>query len=222
MRILIKFPTRGRPQQFLTTLRGWLELAEDLSRISVLVSYDYDDHAMTPEVIAQAEALHPALVAVKGASESKIAACNRDLREHGGDWQVVLLCSDDMWCNRKGWDTMIRENMTRYFPDTDGALWFFDGAQQRINTMECVGRARYESFGYLYHPSYRSFFCDNESTAVGLRDKKLVLIEKQICGHQHPSWLGGMKVDETYRRNSGAWKHDEALFFKRQREGFPK
>jgi hypothetical protein len=222
MRILIKFPTRGRPQQFLTTLRGWLDNADRISRIAVLVSYDEDDATMTPDIIAQAEAMHPAVVAVRGKSESKIHACNRDLPEYGGEWDVVLLCSDDMWCNRKGWDTSIAENMARYFPDTDGALWHFDGAQRRINTLECVGRKRYESFGYLYYGGYRSFFCDNESSAVGIRDKKLVMIEKQICGHQHPSWLGGMKPDATYARNSSAWKHDESLFNRRKAEGFPK
>lgn len=222
MRVLIKFPTRGRPQQFLTTLRGWLENAADLSRIAILVSYDADDTSMTPEVIAQAEGMHPALVAVSGHSASKIAACNRDLPEYGGAWDIVLLVSDDMWCVRQGWDTMIREKMALHFPDMDGALWFFDGAQRKINTLECVGRKRYEQFGYLYHGSYRSFYSDNESTAVGLRDGKLVFVEQSIAHHQHPSWLGGMQRDATYQRNNRHWTHDESLFKRREAEGFPK
>lgn len=221
MRLLIKFPTRGRPQQFLTTLRGWLSHAADLSRIAVLVSYDTDDATMTPEVIAEAEGLHPALVAVGGTSKSKIDACNRDLPEYGGHWDVVLLVSDDMWCVRAGWDAMIREKMALHFPDTDGALWFFDGAQRKINTLECVGRKRYEHFGYLYHGSYRSFFCDDEQSAIGLRDKKLIFVEQSIAHHHHPSWLGGMKRDATYARNNGAWAHDEANFKHRKIMGFP-
>ena len=146
MRLLLKFPTRGRPQQFMTTLRGWLENATDLSQIAVLVSYDTDDATMTPEIIKQAEEMHPALIAVGGLSKSKIEACNRDLPEYGGDWQVVLLISDDMWCVRKDWDTMIREKMMLYFPDTDGSLWFYDGAQRKINTLTCYGRKYYERF----------------------------------------------------------------------------
>lgn len=221
MRILLKFPTRGRPQQFLVTLRGWLTNATDLSRIAVLVSYDSDDTTMTPEVIAEAEAMHPALIAVSGHSASKIAACNRDLPEYGGSWDVVLLVSDDFWCVRQGWDAMILEKMLLHFPDTDGALWFWDGAQKKINTLECVGRKYWERRRYLYHPSYRSFWCDNESTAIGLRDKKLIFIEQSIGHHHHPAWLGGMKNDATYQRNHGAWAHDEALFNRRQAHGFP-
>ena len=221
MRILLKFPTRGRPQQFLKTLKGWLDNAADLSRIAVLVSYDADDASMTPEIIAQTEAMHPALVAVKGNSKTKIAACNADLPEYGGDWDVVLLISDDMWCVRKGWDDLIRDRMSKYFPDTDGALWFFDGAQRKINTLECVGRKRYESFGYLYHPSYASFWSDNESTAVGLRDKKLIFIEQSIAHHHHPAWMGGMKRDATYERNNRFWRQDEANYNARKAANFP-
>lgn len=222
MRILIKFPTRGRPQQFLTTLRGWLSHAADLSRIAVLVSYDTDDATMTPEVIAEAEGLHPALVAVSGVSKSKIDACNRNLPEYGGHWDVVLLVSDDMWCRRQGWDMSIILNMQRHFPDTDGALWHFDGSQRKINTLECVGRKRWEANGrVLYHPSYKSFFCDNETTAVGLRDKKLIFVEHSLCTHEHPAWGAGMKRDATYARNNGAWAHDEANFKHRKIMGFP-
>jgi hypothetical protein len=221
MRILLKFPTRGRPQQFVSTLRGWLEKSDDLSRIAVLVSYDSDDATMTPEVIAEAEKLHPAIAAIGGHSKSKIDACNRDIPEYKGDWSAVLLISDDMWCSTQGWDSHIRENMERRFPDTDGALWFWDGAQRRINTLECVGRKRYTKLGFLYHPSYFSFFSDNETTAVGLRDGKLAVIEESICRHQHPAWLGGMAVDDTYRRNHAFWDQDKANFAKRKAEGFP-
>lgn len=221
MRILLKHPTRGRPQQFLRTLRGWLEAASDPSKLAVLVSYDADDATMTPDVIAEAEKLHPACVCANGVSNSKIDACNRDLPEYEGDWSVVLLVSDDFWVRRIGWDDVIRSKMEKYFPDTDGALWFFDGSQRFINTLECVGRKRYQQFGYLYHHDYKSFWSDNESTAVGLRDKKLVFVDQLIASHEHPSWGRGMKRDATYDRNNKWWREDEATFNRRKALGFP-
>lgn len=222
MRILLKYPTRGRPQQFLTTLAGWVKNANNPSDIAILVSYDADDATMTPEIIARAEAIHPALIAVRGKSKTKIEACNADLNEYAGDWEVVLLCSDDMWCSRMGWDGAVRREMyVNCNGGTDGALWFFDGAQKKINTLECVGRDRYRKFGQLYHGSYASFWCDNESTAIGLRDKKLFFVESPICSHQHPAWLGGMKTDATYRKNHPFWAQDQANFYRRQALGFP-
>ncbi len=221
MRILLKFPTRSRPQFFLTRLREWIAAAVKPELVSVLVSYDADDVTMAPDIIAQAEAVHPAVVCVKGNSKTKIEACNSDLSEYAGDWDVCLLISDDTFCRVRGWDERIRENMQKYFPDTDGALWFYDGSQRRINTLECVGRKYYLRRNYLYHPSFASFFCDNESTAVGLALKRLVFIETPISSHEHPSWAGGMKRDALYARNNRYWKQDEANYERRKAAGFP-
>jgi ribosomal protein L31 len=222
MRILLKYPTRGRPLRFLETLLGWIVNAENPELLSVLVSYDKDDSTMTPAIIAKAEAYHPALICIAGNSRTKIEACNADINEYGGTWDVILLVSDDMFCRRKGWDTMIRKHMMAYFPDTDGALWFWDGSQRAINTLECVGRKRYEAFRYLYHPTYASFFCDNEQSDIGVRENKLVFVETPICSHEHPAWAGGMKPDATYQRNNKYWKQDKSNYERRKAANFPR
>jgi hypothetical protein len=222
MNILLKYPTRGRPTLFLRTLIGWLELAEDLSRLKVLISYDSDDLTMNDSVLDEARQLHPAIVAVKGHNHDKISACNADLPAYQEPWDVVLLLSDDMFCKAQGWDTTIRGLMTQHFPDTDGALWFFDGAQCGFNSLECVGRKRYERFGYLYHPSYKGFYCDFESTEVGLRDGRLVFIETPICSHENPCWSGELKFDATYTR-SLVWNSlDRNNYDRRKLAGFPR
>jgi hypothetical protein len=221
MTILCKYPTRGRPDAFLKRISEWTEMCSVPSKISWLVSYDLDDSTMTPEVISRAESVHPCVICVGGNSRSKIEACNANINDYGADWDVILLVSDDFWCVRKGWDEIIRHHMREKFPDMDGALWIWDGAQKAINTLECVGRKRYEHFGYLYHPEYRSFFSDNEQTDIGLRDGKLSFIPNSIAHHQHPAWLGGMKRDATYTRNNGSWKQDEATYHRRKAAGFP-
>ncbi len=222
MKVLLKYPTRARPQQFLTTLRGWISQAVKPQDIAVLVSYDADDATMTPEVIAQAEALHPAVVCMKGKSKTKIQACNADLAEYAGDWDVVLLVSDDFFCRRIGWDDLIRDAMKGFYPDTDGCLWFHDGTKQRvICTLSCVGKAYYQRDRYLYHKSYYSFFCDNEFTDTARARGKITFIENGIATHEHPAWGGGMKPDALYARNNRYWKSDEANYHKRKAEGFP-
>lgn len=222
MRVLVKYPTRGRPQQSLTTLKGWLDSASDLSRIAVLVSYDADDATMTPEVIAQAEAMHPALVAVRGHSKTKIEACNADVNEYAGDWEVILLISDDMICRRKSWDTVIRDKMRYFYPDTDGCLWFHDGTRQRvISTLSCIGRSYYDRFGYIYNPEYASFFPDNEYTDVAMAMNKITFIADPIATHEHPAWGGAMRADDVYRRNNKYWKADQATYDRRKAAGFP-
>jgi hypothetical protein len=221
VRILLKYPTRGRPEQFLKTLSGWIWMAATPGEISVLVSCDGDDLSMSDAVLSEATKIHAPLTAVRSRNLTKIAACNADLKSYQNPWDVVLLISDDMFCRQSNWDGILKRAMTTQFPDTNGALWFFDGQQKNINTLECVGRKRYERFGYLYHPSYASFFCDNESTEVGLRDRKLFWIENPICSHEHPHWGRGMKMDPTYERNDQWWKQDEKNYLARKLFNFP-
>jgi hypothetical protein len=221
MNILLKYPTRGRPTQFLKTLGGWLGLAQDLKKIRVLVSCDTDDLTMSDSVIAESQRMHSEVLVVRGNNANKIAACNANLNAYQGTWDVVLLVSDDMICTVLGWDSIIRKCMDQHFPDTDGALWFFDGRQFRFNTLECVGRKRYERFNYLYHPSYRGFYCDYESTEVGQRDGKLVRIEQSICSHENPCWKGSMSFDDTYARSVPWIASDHDNYTRRKLANFP-
>lgn len=220
MKLLCKFPTRGRPQRFLTTLRGWIENATHPENVTFIVSYDHDDATMTPAVIAQTQGLRCEVRCYAGNSKTKIEAVNIDIDRMMG-WDVVLVVSDDMFCRRKGWDEIIVHKMNKFFPDTDGSLWFFDGSQNKINTIPCFGWKYYQRFGRIYEPSYKSFFCDNEQTSVGLNLKKLIFTEDVICTHEHPAWAGGMKPDSTYQRNNRYWNQDSENYERRKAQGFP-
>jgi hypothetical protein len=82
-----------------------------------------------------------------------------------------------------------------------------------------MGRKLYERFGYIYHPSYRSFYCDNEFTDEVYAMKKVIYIPQVIIRHE---WSGGPKSrDALYRRNSGM-KGDENIYNYRKSLGFPK
>jgi hypothetical protein len=84
-----------------------------------------------------------------------------------------------------------------------------------------MGRKYYDRFGYVYHPSYQSFWCDNEFTQVALKLGKIKCINRKIIRHQHPSWDAGMQADDLYYANNQNWHKDMANFKKRQRQGFP-
>lgn len=225
MKILVKYPTRGRPQIFLERLKEWYESATNPAEIGWLVSYDANDETMTYSVTSQAQKIirEDSLHCVKGNSRSKIQACNADMNiMEDWPWDVVLLISDDMACRRVGWDDVIRAKMFELYPDTDGCLWFHDGSKQRdICTLSCIGRKYYDKFGYIYHPSFKSFFCDNEFTDVAQKAGKITFIEKGIATHEHPAWGGNMKHDATYKGNNKYWAEDQATYNHRKALGFP-
>lgn len=217
LKILVKYPTRQRPELFLKTLKAYIDKASDNSNIDYLISYDVDDESMSTEVINNALILHPNVFCKKGLSDSKIHACNRDVNEFHKPWDIILLISDDMHVQVEEWDNVIREKMEKHYPDTDGCLWFHDGSKQKvISTLSCIGKKYYERFGWIYNPKYKSFFCDNEYTDVARSLNKITFIDKVIIKHEHPQWGGGVKHDALYERNNGPWEHDGNLYRSRQ------
>jgi hypothetical protein len=220
LKILAKFPTRGRPQRFLQTLHGWIEAATNPRDITFLVSYDHDDDTMTPPILAATQGQACEVRLFRGASKSKIEAINANVGEILG-WDILLVISDDFFCRRKGWDDFVRQKMTQHFPDTDGSLWIYDGSQKKINTLPCLGWKYYQRIGFIYNPEYKSFFCDNEQTEIGMRDGKLAFIDEMIATHEHPAWGGGMKIDELYQRNNKYWPQDHRTYERRKAAGFP-
>lgn len=221
-KLLIRYPSRQRPAQFIETLGIYCSMLDRPDLCEIIVTADADDTMMYRSSVKQAvKDCAPCKLPIQyGRGRGKIDAINRDI-EKAGPWDIVLLASDDMIVQEKGYDTIIREQMARNYPDTDGALWFWDGRQTRINTIECVGRKRYDQFGYLYHPSYKSLWSDNESSEIGLRDGKLTYIDRCIIKNESPDWQGSQVRDSLYKRNNQWFRHDEQNYKRRKALNFP-
>lgn len=205
--LLIKFPSRSRPEKLMTTLSLYRKLAGDLSKIKFLITLDSDDPTVTPELI---EELQPANVIV-GVSGSKIKAVNRDM-DKAGEFDILLLASDDMIPQVYNYDLLIRSKMRELYPDTDGVLWFNDGFQKnKLNTLSIMGRKYYERFGYIYHPAYTSLFCDNEFMIVADRLGKQTYIDMVIIKHEHPVFTG-IGNDALYIENDKYFARDRDVF----------
>lgn len=219
--ILVKFPTRSRPELAIKTLSEYIEKAKDNSRIFYLVSVDEDDEKMTPEALFKLKSLHENVILRKGKSESKIDAINRDINDLFPNWEILLVISDDMHCKMLHWDQEIIEQFSKNLPNGDGCLWYHDGFQKRICTLSLMDRLFYNRMNCVYHPSYKSFFCDNEFTDFAARLNKLIYIDKIIALHNHYAWGGGVKRDELYVRNDKFWAEDENNYKIRKARKFP-
>lgn len=223
MKILIKFPTRSRPQRAFATLEKYVNMADERMLIGILVSCDNDDTSMTnPAVRAKFEQLGTRVAwfrIVYGANKTKIQACNADMDKVDYPWDIVVLASDDMIPQEHGYDSKIRLHMRKAFPDTDGILWFNDGLQNEVlNTLSIMGRKMYEHFGYIYNPVYKGFYCDNEFTDLckGELRHKCSYMSHCIIQHQHP--LGGKsQYDALYYRNQRFFEEDLKVYIQRKK-----
>lgn len=215
MKILCKVTSRGRPQELIKCIDTYLNLCENPNNLKWLFSFDKDDLLINnSEFIDLLYSKINSPIIIFGESSSKIDAINRDVNIYGGDWDILVNISDDQLAECNGWDTQIITNM----PETlDFSLWFYDGHQHRINTMEIIGRNYYDRFKYIYFPEYKSFYCDNESTDVAIKLGKMKKIDICIIKHYHYAWMQNthMTKDETYIKADRYWQHDSELFKKR-------
>jgi hypothetical protein len=212
-RILLKLPTRSRPQKVIETLKKYVEFAEFPNQIGVALSCDLDDGTMKIPLNEYLSSFEWSRV-FYGNNKTKIEACNANMNEIEYPWDIVVLISDDMVPQVRGYDSIIRNKC-----EIDGILWLNDGYQKdTLNTLTIMGRTMYSSFGYLYHPSYKSFYCDTEFTDLcrtTLKDK-CVYYNQCIIRHDHPGNNKSKPSDFLYARNQGFWYNDMKNYIARK------
>jgi hypothetical protein len=154
-----------------------------------------------------------------GSNTSKIEACNANMSDIDWEWDIVVLVSDDMIPQIKGYDDVIRSHMMANFPKRDGILWFNDGHQgNNLNTLCIFGREFYNSQGYIYHPAYKSLFCDTELTdqCKGPLASKCVYVPYCIIRHEHPGTGFTDRNDALYQHNQKFWDEDMNTYINRK------
>ena len=218
MKILLKCPSRSRPKQLLETLSKYATMAVRPDLMGVVISCDVDDATMTPEPIQRQVFQVIDKFAWKalyyGANKTKIEACNADIKKVDYPWDIVVLVSDDMIPEVRGYDEMIR----RAAPGLDCILWFNDGFQEyKLNTLSIYGREMYNRLGSMYVPDYKSFYCDTELTDLckGSLKDKTVYNPTCIIRHRHPA-LGYSGVDALYMRNQKYFEVDIRTYISRK------
>lgn len=222
-RLLIKFPTRGRYSKFMDVLATYIDYLAEPQLTFFVVSVDDDDvtPAQEEEILSLLgrTALAGARIA-RGPPEGKIAAINRDIPApasgSSSSWDILLLASDDMIPQVRGFDRLIRNKMEHTYPDFDGVLWWYDGYREDLNTLVCMGRTYYQRFGYIYYPEYRSLWCDNEFMDVAERLKRQTKIPLCIIRHEHPAAGFGVR-DALYEANDRWNLQDFRLYLRRKR-----
>ncbi len=220
MRILLKCPTRNRPQKIMSTLSAYMKLANHPEQIGVAISCDEDDASMSRNLV------HEELHRILGKSawhriftspnKTKIQACNANMDEIEWEWDVVVLVSDDMIPRVQGYDDAIRAHMGG---DTNRLLWCNDGFQgEKLNTLCIFGRQIYDHFGYIYHPEYKSLFCDTELTDLCMNELKdrCVYVPYCIIRHEHPGTGYADTMDALYQHNQKYWNEDMYTYIRRK------
>ena len=225
--ILYKLATRSRPQRFAETLKSIIDNSSDDNYL-ILVSIDDDDESMQQYIDDKELGLgypHQNCVVVSGKSKNKIDAINRDIervvRDWNIQWDILVNISDDMLITSPQFDSVVRSS---FVTSKDLFLHLPDGfVNEILPTMSIMGKAYYDRYGYIYHPSYKSVYCDNEAMDVAKMFNKYLYVNLKLFTHNHPANIGKQVWDSQYERTeSQDVHHQDCLNYNdRKAKGFP-
>lgn len=235
MKLLLQFPTYKRPQKFLRTLTKYLELSSAYHDLIFNVNADLEDGDMLSlkmvdciEHLKERFGQWVHIYLSYFPRSTKISAINNmdGVPRLHNDWDTVICLSDDMIPQVKNWDEKIFNAMEEHFPALDGAIHYNDGYQgNKLITLSILGRKLYEHFGYIYHPDYKSLYCDNEFTQEVYRLGKVKYIDEVIIKHEHYGEKGNTnsgQYDEAAQKTLFYAGRDGQVFERRKALGFPK
>ncbi len=221
-RLLIKIPTRSRPQQFFEYLDLYYQKLSGKIPYHFLITCDDDDESMNnPETIEKLKT-YPNLTFRFSQNISKVDAYNKDINQFVEEYNIILITSDDMLPVIDNYDLVIAYCMLKNFPDYDGMLHFRDGNHYslKFSTYPIIGKKFYLRLGYAYYPGYVSFFCDNEITEIAQQMKKIKEYDTIILRHMYPISLKEHQLDSLYQRNRAFAYRDKELFEERKQFNF--
>ncbi len=219
MKILYKFASRSRPEKFFKCLDN-IYINSRHEDFLIMATLDLDDTSMFNEDVINKIKAYPEVYPTFGSSKNKIDAINRDL-SLAPDFDIIINMSDDMLFVEEGFDLEIIKDFGN---DLDQLLHYNDGNQKsNCMTMSIMGKAYFDRFGYIYHPSYISLWCDMEAKEAGelLGKHKYMGDEKILFKHFHPSF-GLCQYDAQYRatENIEVWNKDEETYKIRKQNNF--
>lgn len=214
MNILIKYPTKNRPERFKSTLQRYIDFISGEHIVNISVNLDNDDTSGydTKDFYVG----NTCVTFSRYDTKNKIEAVNVGIKY---DFDILILASDDMIPVKRGYDDIIANDFLKHYPNGYGALWYFDGYRKDLCTLAIMDKQYYNKFGYIYHPDYKSLWCDNEYTQVGKSLGRLTFINNCIIKHDHYE-NSNLMPDELYIRNAKYEAEDRETFKKRQAKNF--
>jgi hypothetical protein len=206
MKLSLIHATR-RPEAAKACQKLWLDNADNVANIEIITCVDHDDEA--------GKAAFPD--AVISRENTVVAAWNEAAKHATGD---ILIGLDDDWVSPPSWDQIIESYMC------NGADILHVGDLHRKDDLVChaiISKRFYDAMGYLYHPSFKSVYCDNWFSEVAKRWGYVDATQggKVDLGfiHKNPSQGYGTEDEVARKSNSKErYEHGKAVFERLQNQ----
>lgn len=223
LKILWKFPCRGREASFFKSLDSLNDNIRDRENYLISLTIDEDDEILNHPHVIEKISQYPNTKIEWGLSKSKIDAINRSFPDY--EYDLIVCWSNDMVMTMYGADDIIRDyayqinnnhgdDFLLHIPEKD--------SMAALNVLYIATKKYYSRFGYIYHPSYLSLFCDNETFDVSkLLNKYHYVGTTGLYEHRNPAYSEyGVERDFLFDFQQSQWGKDEANYNERKARNF--
>lgn len=134
----------------------------------------------------------------------------------------VIICVADDFLPPQSWDDLLLSLSPKGWEDGEYVVKVEDGYVHDIFVLSILTRKRYERFGYVFYPAYRSMFNDTEFGDVAVRDNVVINANHLLFEHLHPD-CGKRTRDgvDLVHASKDRWAASEMLYKFRKSRNFP-
>lgn len=207
--ISIIHPSRNRPRQANKTIKHWLSMAKDKSKIEYILSVDKDDKDL---VSYKHIGIDNGIYVASNRNKSAIQAINNAAKVSTAN--IIIVVSDDFTAFQD-WDEILLKELEG---KEDFVVKTRDGIQDWIITLPLMDRTYYRRFGYIYYPGFQHLWSDSELFCVAWMMDKIIMSDL-VFEHHHYS-VKKSKKDLINIKNDKTWKQGEKLFYERKKSNF--
>ncbi len=213
------------PDGWRTAHDEWMAEADDPSAIEYILCIDEQDKPKLPDEfgapwVPGTEGIDIVYCPTPNGPSGAAAAWNCAAKNASGKFLITV--SDD-WRPCKHWDTELKNVIPNF--DGDYVVEVSVGGDadiRRLLPFSMLTKARYDRFGYIFHPEYYGVLADDEFTAVARRDNVVIDARHLLMPHLHFIY-GLSKIDLIYERQNSvkAFAIGHEVFNRRKAAGFP-
>ena len=224
LKLLFKFPCRQRTELLFKSLDSLDSNIRDRNNYHISLTLDIDDIVLNTEEVIDRIMKYPNVSIEWGYSKSKVEAINRSMPDY--DYDVLICWSNDMFMTMFGADDIMRDyilHIANSREDFDFLIHFPErDSMEHLNVLYVATKAYYQRFNYIYHPSYLSLWCDNETYMVSkLLNRYHYIGVLDLYEHRNMAYTRyGIERDELFNQQQALWSVDEENYQKRKAMNF--
>jgi hypothetical protein len=203
MNVLIKYPSRGRPDTFKNTIKLFINKLSNKHDVKFICSFDEDDSSMNNDNVRDyIKSLNFNIEYFYNNNKNKIEAINANMENQNFD--VLILIADDIFPIINGYDDHICEIFKNSIYNLDCVIHTNTARWSNVLDVFCImGKSYYDRFKYIYNPNYKSIFCDNEYTEVAKILNRSVFVHETIM--EHYCIVGDETSNNNLKYNQDDW-----------------